>query len=312
MEYYTRSLPNRKFGRVWRFLLVVLTLGLGSYTVFKTLQPQPVISPLPEDKPAQSQFARLFARKKIPEELGRRITKEINDTWKNYSIYVKDYNSDFELGINEAVIYTAASVNKMPILAALYYYSQKGDIDLDQSVTLQEADIQDYGTGVLRYEAPGSTYSIKTLARLMIQKSDNTAAYILLNHIVGIERTQSLMQSWGLTQTDMTSNKTSNKDIGLLFEKIATGKVANRAYSEEMLSLLKDSDFEDRLPAMLPKEVTVYHKIGTEVRTVHDVGIVTNGELSYYVGIFTSDVPNEDEAVALMARLSKIIYDFMR
>lgn len=312
MEYYARALPRRNFGRGVRFLFVVLILGFGSYALVKTFQPQPIISPIPDEKQPTRTFPQLFGRKKKPEDLGKRLTKEIDDTWKNYSLYIKDYNSDFALGINESVIYTAASVNKIPILAALYYFVQNGDIDLDKSVTLQAADIQDYGTGVLRYDAPGSVYTIKTLARLMMQKSDNTAAYILLNHVVGIERTQKLLVDWGLTQTDMGNNKTSNKDMGRLFEKIATGKVANRAYTDEMLSFLTDSDFEDRLPAMLPKGVTVYHKIGTEVRIIHDVGIVTDGKLNYYVGIFTSDVPNQDETVSLMAKLSKIIYDFMR
>lgn len=312
MEYYARALPQRRIGRGLRFLFLIGFLGFASYTLIKTFQPQPIISPIPEEKQPTRTFPQLFNRKKTPEELGKRLTKEIDNTWKNYSIYVKDYNSGFELGINESVIYTAASVNKIPILAALYYFVQNSDIDLDKSVTLQASDIQDYGTGVLRYEAPGSVYTIKTLARLMMQKSDNTAAYILLNHVVGTERTQKLLASWGLTQTDMANNKTSNKDMGRLFEKIATGKVANQAYTEEMLSFLTDSDFEDRLPAMLPKNVRIYHKIGTEVRIIHDVGIVTDGKLNYYVGIFTADVPNEDEAVTLMAKVSKIIYDFMR
>ncbi|EKD87600.1 MAG: hypothetical protein ACD_36C00006G0001 [uncultured bacterium] len=312
MEYYARSLPQRNFSRVVRLLVVLILLGIGIYTLLFSFRPQPVISPIPDEKPPQTQFGGLFAKKKTPEELGKILTKEINDTWKNYSLYVKDYNSDFELGINEEVIYTAASVNKIPILSALYYYTQAGEIDLDESITLQEADIQDFGTGVLRYETPGATYTIKTLARLMIQKSDNTAAYILLNNIVRIERTQKLMESWGLIQTDIANNKTSNKDISMLFEKIISGDVANQAYTQEMLSFLKDTDFEDRLPAMLPKSVTVYHKIGTGVRIIHDVGYVTDGNLNYYVGIFTSDVPSEDDAVLLMAKLSKSIYNFMR
>lgn len=312
MEYYNRTLPQRRFGRVLRLLVVLVVFGSFSYFLFKAFQPRPIISPLPDEKVEKSQFSNPFVKKKLPEELGKKLTNEINDTWKNYSIYVKDYNSDFELGVNEAVIYTAASVNKIPILTALYYYAQKNEIDLDTSITVQQSDIQDYGTGILRYESPGSVYAIKTLARLMIQKSDNTAAYILLNHVVGMERTQKLMESWGLIQTDMANNKTSNKDTGLLFEKIITGTVANRPYTDEMLSFLKDSDFEDRLPAMLPKNVTVYHKIGTEIRIMHDVGIVTDGSLKYYVGIFTSDVDREEEAVSLMATLSKSIYEFMR
>ena len=115
-----------------------------------------------------------------------------------------------------------------------------------------------------------------------------------------------------MIQTDIENNKTSNKDVAILFEKIVTNKIANKAFTDEMLSFLKETDFEDRLPADLPKDVTVYHKIGTEVRTIHDVGIVTDGKLTYYVGIFTTDISDDGETATKIARISKIVYDFMR
>ena len=69
------------------------------------------------------------------------------------------------MGINESVIFTAASVNKVPILAALYEEAQKGNVDFNRVITLQASDIQDYGTGSIRYDPPGTTYSVKTLAQ---------------------------------------------------------------------------------------------------------------------------------------------------
>jgi beta-lactamase class A len=216
------------------------------------------------------------------------------------------------MDINSSVIYTAASVNKVPILAALYYYVQKGDIDLDKDITVQKEDIQDFGTGSMRYDPEGSVYSIKTLASLMIQKSDNTAAYLLANQVLTVNKIQPLINSWGLTQTDIVNNKTSNKDMDLIFEKIYSGGVANQAYTQEMLSLLSDSDFEDRIPARLPKDVKVYHKIGTEVNTIHDVGIVEHGKTKYYIGIMTTDVASEDQAAKTLADISKKVYDYMK
>ena len=225
---------------------------------------------------------------------------------------VEDYNSDFTLGMNEAVIYTAASVNKVPILAALYYLAQKGEVNLDQTITLQEKDIQDYGTGSIRYDPPGSTYSVKTLTRLMMQKSDNTAAFLLGNYVIGIDKIQAIMQSWVLAQTDMVNNKTSNRDMALLMRKIYEGKVAAPAMTREMLSFLKDSDQEDRLPAQLPKNVTVYHKTGNGIGLIHDTGIVERGKLKYYLGIFTSDIAEEEKTVKLVAKISRVIFDFMQ
>ncbi|MFZ5845712.1 MAG: serine hydrolase [Patescibacteria group bacterium] len=284
--------------------LIFLLTGIGRGA-------RPVISPIPEE-PQPPFLLSLFSRHKDPEELRQKIQEAAGNSWKNYSILVEDYSSNFTLGINEAVIYTGASINKVPILAALYYLAQKGEVNLDQTITLQEKDIQDYGTGSIRYDPPGSTYSVKTLARLMMQKSDNTAAYLLGNYVIGIDKIQTIMQSWGLAQTDMVNNKISNRDVALLMRKIYEGKVAAPATTREMLAFLKDSDQEDRLPARLPKGVVVYHKTGNGVGLIHDVGIIEKGKLKYYLGIFTSDISKEDEAVNLMAKISRLIFDFMQ
>lgn len=269
-----------------------------------------IISPLPSENSQANIIKFLFSSKKNPEDLKKQINELIANQWKNYSVMVVDYKTNQTLAINESVIFTAASVNKLHILAGLYYLIQKNEIDPDKTITLQSNDIQDYGTGSIRYDPVGTLYSIKTLARLMMQKSDNTAAYILANHIIGIDKLQQLIGSWGLIQTDIVNNKTSNKDVALIMEKIFNEKISNKAYTQEMLSLLKDSDFEDRLPAMLPKGTLVYHKIGTEIGVVHDAGIVTTPNSIYYLGVFTSDITDEEQAASLIAKISKLIYDF--
>jgi beta-lactamase class A len=110
----------------------------------------------------------------------------------------------------------------------------------------------------------------------------------------------------------MVNNKTSNKDMGIIMEKIYHEKLANRGLTQEMLSFLKNSDFEDRIPALLPKDVTVYHKIGNGIGFVHDVGIVEGAKTKYYIGILTSDITKEVEATKTAALISKIVYDFMK
>lgn len=272
---------------------------------------QAVVSPIPEHSQPNNPLTFLFTRKKNHEELQKKITEIVGDTWKNYSVLVKDYTSDFTMGINDTEMFTAASVNKVPILAGLYYQAQKGDVDLDRVITLQSEDIQDYGTGTIRYDPVGTTYSIKTLARLMMQKSDNTAAYIINVHILGEDVMQSLINTWGLTQTNIWDNKTSNADMAILFEKMIHEKITNHALTQEMLGFMKGSDFEDRIPAGLPSSATAYHKIGNGIGDIHDVGIVVDGNTKYYIGILTADITDETGATALSAKISKTVYDFM-
>ncbi len=295
-------------------LLISLGIFITTIIVIASVKASsdPIVSPIPDTLPKQSTFFSFFYSKKDPDELMQKVKELVGTKWTNYSIYVRDFNSDFVLGINESVLYTGASIHKIPILAALYYLAQKGEVDLDKVITLQESDIQDYGTGSIRYDPVGTTYSIKTLAQLMMTKSDNTAAYLIDNYVIGTDKIQKLISEWGLTQTDMESNKTSNKDMGLLMEKMYKQGIANSPLTQEMLSLLKDSDFEDRIPALLPESTTVYHKIGNGPSNIHDVGIVINGKTQYYIGILTSDIRDVEEATKLASMVSKTVYDYLR
>ncbi len=299
--------------------LIIVIIGFTSLNKLLFSPRQQIISPIP-DTPvvvekavaqAPKRSFNIFAKKKDPDELSEKINAVIDGAWNDYSIVVEDYTSNFALRTSEGQIYVAASVNKVPILAALYYYADKGDIDLDRNITIQSADIQDYGTGSIRYNKPGTVYSVKTLAKLMIKQSDNTAAYILANHIIGFPKLKEIVATWGMTQTDMVANKTSNQDIAKLFRMIYEGKVASPALTQEMLSFLKDTDFETRLPSQLPDSATSYHKIGTEVGIVHDAGVFTDGKHTYYLGVFTNGTAEGEEIDKLFGKLSKTVFDYL-
>lgn len=296
----------------YSYLVIILFIIASIFIVINKLGSEKTISPIPDSPQADNPVIKLFTRSKNPDDL-RTIIKQLTiKEWKNYSVYVKDLNSSFEMGLGEKVIFTGASVNKIPILAALYYKFQKGEINMDTVITLQESDVQDYGTGSIRYDPVGSTYTVKTLARLMIEQSDNTAAFLLANYVVGVNTIQKLIESWGMVQTNMENNKTSNYDMAIVFEKIFHEKIANQANTIDMLSLMTNTDFEDRIPALLPKGTTIYHKTGNGAGLVHDVGIVISGKNMYYIGILTSDITNEKDTIELMAKISKTVFDFMK
>jgi beta-lactamase class A len=310
--YTGRSIKKRNPGGLCS-IAVILILGIIAigYLLRTSRYNNTVISPLADTNEPKSIFS-FFAPKKDPDELRRMIKNQIGSTWNNYSVYVADFTSPFSMGINETTMYTGASINKLPILAAIYEEAQKGNVDFDKVITLQAEDIQDYGTGSMRYDAPGTTYSVKTLVRLAGQVSDNTAAHILGVDILSMDLIQKYVNSWGMSQTDMINNKTSNKDMEILLRKIVNSQIANTPYTAELLGFLKDTDNESRIPALLPKGVTVYHKIGTGAGEIHDVGVVVSGKVKYYIGIFTQDVTDVDAAATLSAKLSKTVFDYMK
>lgn len=249
-----------------------------------------------------------LSRDTTEKDLKKSAEKIIKDKKGFYSIYYKDLKSGKSFGISENQLQTGASVNKLPIIAALYLLDKQGKLKLDDKVTIQKGDVQDYGTGSIRYQTMPQTYSLRNLAKLALQQSDNTAAHVLSLKI-GEENVQKLINAWGLKQTNMANNKTTVYDMSLLFEKIYKSEVADTANTKELLEFMTQTQFEDRLPKGLPANIKIYHKTGDGEGFVHDLGIIEQGENVYFLGVMTSDIGDKEEQTkSTIAEISKIIY----
>lgn len=243
------------------------------------------------------------------EDLKNEIEKIAKNKNGFYSVYYKNLNSATSFGIDKNQIQTGASVNKLPIIAVLYYLDKQGKIKLDDKITIQEKDVQDYGTGSIRYQKMPQTYSLRNLAKLALKQSDNTAVHVLSLKI-GEGNVQKLVNAWGLNQTNMVDNKTTVFDMGLLFEKIYKNGVADSANTKELLEFMTETQFEDRLTKGLPKGVKVYHKTGDGEGFVHDLGIIETEKNVYFLGIMTSDIgDNESQTKNTIAEISKKIFE---
>ena len=119
-----------------------------------------------------------------------------------------------------------------------------------------------------------------------------------------------------MTQTDMEENKTSAKDMGVLFQKIYRNEITTEALSKELLGFMNETDIEDRLPRLLPKDTVVYHKTGDAVGSLHDAGIIQRGNVVFYLGVFTSDIGKDEqaakEAISEVARTTVVFYENRR
>lgn len=227
-----------------------------------------------------------------------------------FSLYYKNLKDNTSFGVNENQVYIGGSLNKVPIIATLYSLAKEGKANLDDTVVLQKKDIQDYGTGSLRYEKPGSSYTLKELSRLSLEKSDNTAAKLIATRI-GTDIIQKHIDSWGLSQTHMANNKTSAKDIGILFEKIYNGEVTSPALTRELLDFLSDTDFEDRIPLFLPVGFLVRHKTADVVGGVHDAGVISSNDTVFTLAVLSSGIgDNELKTKQTIGEIAKKIVDF--
>src|SRR3972149_11888204 len=145
-----------------------------------------------------------------------------------YSIYYKDLKTGQEFGINENKVLTGASLNKLLIISYLYNLARDKKINLEDKITIQKKDIQDYGTGSLRYGNEGKPHSLKTLTELSLEQSDNTAAHVLSVKLRE-DKIQDYGKKLGLLSTNMADNKTTAHDMGRILELIYSGEITSEA-----------------------------------------------------------------------------------
>jgi beta-lactamase class A len=235
-----------------------------------------------KDKPSSSQAdskasaepveTQLTARKKEP--LRKELQRIAQAYPATYGVVIFDPSSKETLSMGADQEFDAASLGKLPILMALYRAAANGQVDLDDKISMQYSDVQAYGTGVLQTYPIGYTMTLRECAEYLIKKSDNTA-WKMLDRYLGRDYIRAELYRAGAHSTEYwIPNTTTPNDVLLMLEKISDPSYTTPYLSAEMLDLMQNTDFEDRLPQPLPEGTRVSHKIGYYGSTFADAGVI--------------------------------------
>jgi beta-lactamase class A len=224
-----------------------------------------------------------------------------------YGVVVLDPSSGERVAMDADRRFLAASLNKLPVLMTLYRAAASGAVDLDDKISMRASDVQAYGTGVL-YKHPdmypvGYTMSLRECARLLIKESDNTA-WKMLHRYLGSDYIRAELYRVGARSTEYwIPNTTTPDDVLLMLEKISDPSYTNPDLSAEMLDIMTNTSFEDRLPQPLPEETRVSHKIGYYGTTFADAGVVfpegaRHARDAYLMVVIASDTSESASRIA--------------
>ena len=152
--------------------------------------------------------------------------------------------------------FSTASLIKVAILVTVYDLVAKGQLSLDDPLTVLKID-QVPGSGITQFLHNGTVLTVHDAAWLMSTISDNTATNLLLDRII-IRRVWAKMDSLGLQHTRVHSKSflrnssvamdsslkygfgvTTPNEIAHLFELMALGKAVNPAADSAMLDILE-------------------------------------------------------------------------
>jgi beta-lactamase class A len=217
-----------------------------------------------------------------------------------------------------AAVVPAASIIKIPILIALFQQIDRGEITIDEQLTLQKTMLA-AGSGSLAKSPAGSKFSVQEVATKMITISDNTAANLLIDRLGGKDKLNLQFRSWGLLHTNIRSplpdfegtNVTSPQELVKLLAGLKSEPgILSTSSKQAVLEILRQTKRNTMLPAGIDdNQAKIAHKTGEISTMVADVGLIelANGQ-SYLIVAMVQRPSDSQRAEALIKQLSQATY----
>jgi beta-lactamase class A len=228
----------------------------------------------------------------------------------------------------------AASTMKVPVMIELFRQADAGELSLDERLPIRNEfhsivdgsvftlEVSDDSDGEV-YKAIGGTMTLRQLCEAMITVSSNFAANLLIERL-GVENVRKTVTRLGADGMNVLrgvednkafekglNNTTTARGLEVLLLKIAEGQAVSAQADAEMIAILKRQQFNNAIPAGLPKGVAVAHKTGNITKIHHDAAIVY-GDRPYVLVVLVRGLEDEGHSAALIASISREIWAAVR
>lgn len=310
-----RKEPKKPWGKWERILVLSVLVSTFGTSLFLAVSSRGWKLPgLP--RLSVSQVSLPFGEKKIVIEGNAKDARKAQKAKEEFAKLTKDYSGIYgfyvvrltngsSYGINEADKFQAASLIKLPVMAALYMEAEKGNLNLDSKYSLKSED-KVPGSGSLYGKPAGYEITYRNLVNLMGKQSDNTA-FNIARKILGEEKINQAIRKIGMVNTSLAQNETTPEDIATFFEKLWRGNVVSLKHRDEILESLTDTIYEAWIPQGIPQGVRVSHKFGRELHVVNDAGIIFTRDP--FILVVMSKKIVEREADELIPKIARMVYE---
>ncbi len=213
------------------------------------------------------------------------IVNEMASISGHLGFYYKNLATGLEYGVRAEEAFGAASVIKLPLFLHILSECHAGRMSMDEKLLIKQEDKVPICGALTLFTGPVEA-DVRTLCRLMISISDNTATNRLLRHAT-LEKAAEGFRAMGLHATQLKrllfdgkaaraglQNTISPREMGMLLEQLYRNQFVSPAVCREALDTLMLQQVDHKLNGKICGAVDIAHKTGEDENLSNDVGIV--------------------------------------
>jgi hypothetical protein len=270
--------------------------------------PSPELSPtpIPSPSPSPSPIERAAAFKVLGTDLSRIASR--SGVRASVSLIELGGNAPTAIwSIGGDVVWPADSTYKLPLLMAEAAGIASGQLRASDKLCYRSSDFE---VGWYDDYVPGECFTRALLAQRVGQKSDNTAAHILVRYLGGSQALNAFARSMGAKASKFfLTNTTTSSDLARLWASEATGLAGGSAAQKWLYPLITNTYWEAGIPAGT-KGKPVVHKVGYNGQSINDAALVVNGPHGAYVLVVCSKGPGGSAGWNTIASLASRVWQF--
>lgn len=215
----------------------------------------------------------------------------------DWSLYFEDCNTGCVISINSHQVYSASLI-KLFVAQTVYERASAGTLSLSQKT---EEEIRK----MITYS---DNDSWKYLARLLGGGSYSSGMSAVTNSAkaAGFADTGQFYQG-----SHKNYNFTSVNDCGKFLRGVLNGTIVSPEYSEKILSLLKQQQHTQKIPAGVPDGVQTANKTGELDYIQGDAAIVYAPSGTYILVVIGDSLTNGYGQIDKITHLSETVYNFL-
>lgn len=233
-------------------------------------------------------------------------------------VAVQHYNNQESFEQLADDVFSSASIIKVPMLVAILKHLQTTNGDLQQVLTIADENLVEFS---VLTEQQQKQITLHELLLWMTITSDNSATNACIDFL-GMDALNAYFAEMGLQHTKLQrkmmdferqqqgfDNETSANDMKRLFQALYEGQLLDETWTAIAFDILCRQRSHESLRRYLVDDVKIAHKTGGLDTVDHDCGIVFHNNGPYFIGVFLTEVTDNEQAKRWIGQISKCVYD---